>query len=265
MTPQLSCYTFNSAIVRTPAPSVIHGLRAENRGNPDYEKLKIAHEEYIRTLESLGLDVMVLPELEAFPDSIFVEDPAIVFPEGAVVLRPGAPSRMGETEKIRPVLEDLFDTVLENEEGCVDGGDLLVTPAHVMIGLSARTDQTGAENLIQILRTLGYQGRIANTPKGILHFKTACSLLDDETVLVTERMDQSGMFEGFNTIVVPMGEDAAANALRINDTVLVSAQYKRTADLLDSKGFSVKPINTSEIEKIDAGLSCMSLRWFRRP
>ena len=259
------CYHFNSAIVRKPSSSVVNGLRAEDRGNPDYEGVKSEHAAYVRALETAGMSVTVLPALEAFPDSIFVEDPALVFSAGAILLRPGADSRKGETREMAPALHDLFDTVLElPPSGYADGGDILVTPDTVMIGLSARTDLAGANSLKDLLKKLGLKGQVVNTPKGVLHFKTACSLLDEETILVTRHMSQAGLFKGFRNIILPEGEEPAANALRINDTVLISAKYKGTMDMLDQEGFSVVPVNTSQIEKIDAGLSCMSLRWFKK-
>ncbi|MCP4722267.1 MAG: dimethylarginine dimethylaminohydrolase, partial [Desulfobacteraceae bacterium] len=97
-----TCYHFNSAIVRKPSPSVVNGLRAEDRGNPDFDGVKSEHEAYVGALEAAGMAVTVLPALDAFPDSIFVEDPALVFSEGAILLRPGAAQRQGETKEIAP-------------------------------------------------------------------------------------------------------------------------------------------------------------------
>lgn len=259
-----TCYHFNSAIVRKPASTVVDGLRAEDRGAPDYPEVIAEHEAYVETLKSVGMEVTVLPPLEAFPDSIFVEDPALVFTEGAILLRPGAPSRLKETDEIAPTLKKMFKRVLElPHPGFADGGDILVTPESVMIGLSARTDQDGAEGLIAQLEQLGYKGEIVHTPKGVLHFKTACSLLDEESVLVTRLMAESGLFDQFRKVILPEDEEPAANAVRINSSVLVSKKYKRTAEMLDKEGYSVVPVKTDEIEKIDAGLSCMSLRWFK--
>ena len=259
------CYQFNSAIVRIPSASVVRGLRANDCDDPDYNELNLEHEAYIADLESLGLAVTVLPELTAFPDSVFVEDPALVFSEGAVLLRSGAASRKGETNEISPILHDLFETVLElPENGHVDGGDVLVTPKSVFVGLSQRTDPTGAAGLLERLKILGLKGEIVHTPKGVLHLKTECSLVDEETVLVTRRMARTGLFDRFRKIQVPDGEEPAANTVRINGSVLVSSRYQRTIEILAQNGYSTVPVKTTEIEKIDAGLSCMSLRWFRR-
>lgn len=263
MSDSLPVYRFDSFIVRTPSPSVVNGLRADDRGNPTYEGVLAEHAAYIRAVSRAGIEVTVLPPLDAFPDSIFVEDPALVFPEGAILLRPGAPTRAGEVAEIAPVLKRLFSTVIELPRGYADGGDVLTTQKSVMIGLSARTNREGAEALIECLARFGRKGEIVETPKDVLHFKTDCSLLDEETVLTTGRLERSGVFKGFRTLLVPTGEEAAANALRVNNQVFVGSDYPRTIELLTAKGYDVVPLRTTEIGKIDAGLSCMSLRWRR--
>lgn len=193
---------------------------------------------------------------------MFVEDPALTFTEGAILLRPGAPSRAGETAEIAPNLRDIFETVIElAPPGLADGGDVLVTPKSVMIGLSSRTNRDGAETLVTCLATLGHKSTVVETPAGVLHLKTACSLLDDETIFCTRHLAASGIFAGFEQVITPEGEEAAANALRVNDVVLVGSDFPRTIEMLDRLGYAVVPVPTSEIGKIDAGLSCMSLRW----
>lgn len=255
-------YRFDSAIVREPARSVVLGLRAQDRGSPTYEGVKAEHDAYVAALRTAGVEVTVLPPLEDFPDSIFMEDPALVFTEGAIVLRPGAPTRTGEAAAVAPVLRTRFLTVVELPTGgSADGGDVLVTPKRVFIGRSGRTDAAGARALADCLTQLGRPSEIIATPKEVLHFKTDVSLLDDETVLSTARLAHARIFGEFKQLIVPPGEEAAANALRVNDVVLVGAQYPRTIDMLDRAGFDVVPLHTREIGKIDAGLSCMSLRW----
>ncbi|UXN03499.1 dimethylarginine dimethylaminohydrolase family protein [Bartonella sp. HY406] len=264
MTTTRSVYNFNSVIVREPSRSVVNGLRADDRGNPTYEGVKAEHDAYIAALKTAGVNVAVLPALEAFPDAIFVEDPALVFSEGAILLRPGAETRINEVQEIAPTIEKMFDTVLRlPQNGYADGGDVLNAPHAVMIGLSARTDAKGAEDLIEALAKLGKKGEVVQTPKGVLHFKTDCSLLDDETIFSTARLAASGVFSRFRQIIVPEGEEAAANALRVNDTVFVGSDFPKTIDLLTGHGYNVVPLKTTEIGKIDAGLSCMSLRWFK--
>jgi len=264
MPSNIPVYRFNAIIVREPSRTVVNGLRADDRGNPTYEGVKAEHDAYIAAMTEAGVQVTVLPPLENYPDSIFVEDPALVFTEGAILLRPGAPTRAGEVAEIAPSLRALFDTVLElPETGYADGGDVLNTAQGVMIGLSARTSRPGAEALIAAIERLGHTARIVETPKGVLHFKTDCSLLDEETVLTTARLAASGVFKGFKEVLVAEGEEAGANALRVNDTVLIGADFPRTIERISKLGYNVVPLKTSQIGKIDAGLSCMSLRWYR--
>jgi dimethylargininase len=259
-----SVFHFNSVIVRAPSRSVVNGLRADDRGNPTYDGVKAEHDAYIAAMRAAGVEVTILPALEAFPDSLFVEDPAVVFSEGAILLRPGAASRVDETKEITPTLRAMFQTVLDlPTPGFADGGDVLTTPKSVMIGLSARTDKTGAEGLAACIGKLGRKAEIVATPEGVLHFKTDCSLLDDESVLSTARLAGSGVFKDFKQIIIPEGEEPAANALRVNDVVMVGSDFPRTIEMLDKLGYKVVPMKTTEIGKIDAGLSCMSLRWYR--
>ncbi len=257
----LTC--FDRAIVRRPAPSVVGGLRRSDRGDPSYEGILAEHQVYVAALGEAGLKVSVLPPLEAFPDSVFVEDPALVFAEAAILLRPAAPSRADEVAAIAPSLRAAFERVLDLPgPGFVDGGDVLLTPGAVLIGLSGRTDRVGAEALCGLLSQLGYRGELAATPPGVLHLKSDCALLDDETVLTTARLAASGLFEGRQRqLVTPEGEEAAANALRLNDVVLLGSEFPRTAEMLTTSGYSVVLLPTSEIARLDAGLSCMSLRW----
>ena len=255
-------FDFTHAIVREPSRSVANWLREDASATPDFEKIAAEHRTYVSVLGDLGLAVDVLPALEGFPDSVFVEDPAFVLPEGAILLRPGAPSRVGEREEMRDVLKRHFGQVLElGETAYADGGDILVTPQTIFIGLSKRTTRAGAEAFCDKLKALGREARIAETPAGTLHFKTASSLLDEATILCTAAMAQSGVFGGFRLIVTPAGEEAAANALRINDTILLGDRFPRTAELIRALGLSVKTLAVTEIAKLDAGLSCMSLRW----
>lgn len=255
-------FRFTRAIARDPAKSVTEGLRAHGGAGPSFDGVRREHAAYVAALREAGVDVTVLPALDAFPDSVFVEDPALVFSEGAIVLKPGAPTRAGEALSIAPALRAAFDTVLELPEGTVEGGDVLTAADKVMIGLSARTSRAGAEALIRLLSEFGRNGEIVETPKGVLHFKSDCSLLAEETVLSTARLAASGVFDGYEILITPEGEEGAANALRVNDVVFASASFPRTLELLDRSGLAVIPMETREIALIDAGLSCMSLRWF---
>ena len=255
-------FDFNSAIVRMPGRSVVGGLRANGGPAPSFEGVQREHQGYVAALLDAGVQVIELEPLEQFPDSIFVEDPALVFSQAAIVLRPGAPSRMAEARELVPVLEQRFGTVLQLPAGFADGGDILVTPREVLIGISARTDAQGARALQGLLASTGLASRVVRVPSGTLHLKTDCSLVDEETVLATAGMAASGVLAGYRVLTVPASERAATNAVRVNDRVLIRAGSPRTQEMLARHGIDAISLPVDEIGRIDAGLSCMSLRWF---
>ena len=169
---------------------------------------------------------------------------------------------MEEGKELAPTLAARFPEVFHLNEGHADGGDILVTPGRVFIGLSARTNETGAVALQNWLESIGLTSQVVRIPSGTLHLKTDCSLVDEETILATEELAHSGVLEGLRILVVPAEERHAANALRVNDVVFVRLGCPRTQEMLVKHGLRVVPLPASEIAKIDAGLSCMSLRWF---
>lgn len=257
-------FQFTHALCRLPAKSVTDGLRARDHGDPDPLAFAAEHAAYISALRDAGCDVTVLPSDEAFPDSVFIEDPALVLNGTAIVLRPGAETRLGEAAALRPALvENMNDVIDLQTDGHVDGGDILCTDNRVLLGLSARTNAKGAEDLRPLVEGLGYRLDVLNTPPEILHFKTESSLLDESTVLATPALAVSGAFEGLNVIETAAGEDAAANAIRVNDFVFLSAGYPETAKRLEAAGYMLKILNTSQAALVDGGLSCMSLRYSR--
>ena len=254
-------YEFTRAITRLPATSIVDGLRAEDFGNPDHTQMLQDHAHYVATLEEAGASVTVLPALEAFPDSVFVEDVALCLPEVAVLMRPGAPSRLGEVAQMAPVLRDICQRVDEIEgPGFIEGGDILTTAREILVGRSARTDHAGIAELAEIVGRWGYSVREVATPDGVLHFKTDCSLLDADTILATKRLDASGCFAGYRVIHTADGEEAAANSIRFNHLVIMPAGFPRTRDRLLREGYEVREINNSECAKLDGGMSCLSLR-----
>ncbi|PVA07530.1 dimethylarginine dimethylaminohydrolase family protein [Thalassorhabdomicrobium marinisediminis] len=255
-------YEFTRAITRRPAATIAEGLRAEDTGNPNLDTMLAAHKAYVAALKSTGAEVIELAPLPAFPDAQFVEDTALCLPKGAILMRPGAPSRMGEVAEMAPTLRACYDTVHEiTGPGHIEGGDILVTGREILVGRSDRTDGAGVEELEKITSDWGYTLREVFTPEGVLHFKTDCSLMDAETILATRRLDASGCFEGYRVLHVPEGEEAAANAIRFNGLVLMAAGFPRTAELLDREGFEVVEIDNTDCAKLDGGMSCLSLRF----
>jgi dimethylargininase len=206
--------------------------------------------------------VETLPALPEHPDSVFVEDPAFVLTEGAILLRPGAPSRLAEPGSLAPALHRHFANVAAVDEGFVDGGDILVLPDEILVGRSARTDETGACSFGELARDLGRRTRIVEPPPGLLHLKTGCALVDERTILAAPPL--APLFADYEVLTTPDGESAAANLIRVNDRILMAAAFPKTAFLLAERGLDLVRIDASEIARIDAGLSCMSLRWLAR-
>lgn len=254
-------FAFTRALVRTPSRSVSNGLRAHGGEGPSYEGVAREHRAYVAALTEAGVTVEILPSLEDFPDAVFIEDPALVFPEGAILLRPGAPSRFGEAAALATELTTRFEETQALDVGFADGGDVLNLGDRILIGVSSRTNEAGAERLVRLLDKFGRRAEAVVTPPGVLHFKTDCALIDFETVLATPRLAKSGVFKGFRVIETAPGEERAANALRVNGDLLVSAGCPRTVERLADVGAKIVPLGTAEIARIDAGLSCMSLRW----
>ncbi|MBL4807079.1 MAG: dimethylarginine dimethylaminohydrolase [Rhodobacteraceae bacterium] len=255
-------FEFAHAITRKPAKSVIAGLRAEDTGTPDFAQMEVDHAAYVATLRETGATVIELPALEEFPDSVFVEDDALCLKDLAILMRPGAPSRSGEVALMAETIRAQYDDVFEIKgPGFIEGGDILTTGREILIGKSARTDAAGVAELRAIVTTFGYSLREVQTPADVLHFKTDCSLLDGETILATKRLDASGCFEGYRVLHTADGEEAAANAIRFNQFVIMAAGFPKTAEMLRRNGFVIREINNTECAKIDGGMSCLSLRF----
>lgn len=255
-------FRFTHAIVRAPAESAVSGLRAVDTGAPDIGLMRAHHADYVAALRQEGATVIELPALAAYPDAQFVEDTALCLGEGAVIMRPGAASRLGEAAEMAPTLAALYDEVVRIEgPGTIEGGDILTTETEILVGRSARTDAAGIAELAGLVGRWGYRLRELATPPGVLHFKTDCSLLDAETILSTERLAAAGCFADYRVILTAAGEEAAANSIRFNDAVIVPAGFPKTAERLDRAGYRVVSIGNSECAKLDGGMSCLSLRF----
>ncbi len=255
-------YNFTHAIMRAPGKSITKGLRARDTGTPNIKQFKIDIELYIKILESTGANITRLEALEGYPDSVFVEDTALCLPQGAIILRPGAPSRLGEVALMKPVLERFYSNLpVVEAPGNIEGGDILTTEREILVGRSERTNAAGIAALRAIVAPWGYTVREVITPPGVLHFKTDCSLMDEETILSTKRLADSGCFEGYKIIHTAPGEEAAANAIRFNQLVLMPAGFPKTAEILAKSGYDIRQVGNTEAAKIDGGMSCLSLRF----
>jgi len=253
-------YNFKNAIIRKPNKSIQNGLSSQNL-HPNYEIIKEEHHNYVNAINEAGLKITLLEPLEEYPDSIFVEDPALTYNSNVIILNPADLSRNGEKNIIKNEIKHLFDNIFVVEDGFVEGGDILNINNHFIIGLSDRTDKMGAENLSIILQKLGATVEICKTPNDILHFKSECSVLDDDVILVSNKMAQLDYLKSnYHLIKLPIGEEGAANSLRINDKLLLPSGFVKAEEIL-SKKYNMIKVKVEEIAKVDAGLSCMSLRW----
>ena len=252
---------FTHAIARKPGPNFAQGITtAVNEESPKYETLVNQHKEYIATLKSIGLEVILLDALPDHPDAYFVEDTAVVATDVAVITNPGADARKGEEETIAPVLAQYRKTEKIRPPGTVDGGDILQVGKHFFIGLSERTNHEGAGQLSHILKRYGYTDTIVAAGEG-LHFKSSVNYVGQNTLLITEDFSENAQFEGYDTIVVDSIESYAANTLFINNHLLVPRGYPDTRKKLEMLDFKIIELDTSEVRKMDGGLTCMSLRF----
>ena len=252
---------FTHAIARKPGPNFAQGITtAVNEESPKYETLVNQHKEYISTLKSIGLEVILLNALPDHPDAYFVEDTAVVAAEVAVITNPGADARKGEEATIAPVLAQYRKTEKIRPPGTVDGGDILQVGKHFFIGVSERTNHEGAGQLSHILKRYGYTCTIVAVGEG-LHFKSSVNYVGQNTLLVTEDFSENAQFEGYDTIVVDSIESYAANTLFINDHLLVPRGYPDTRKKLEMLDLKIIELDTSEVRKMDGGLTCMSLRF----
>ena len=255
---------FIRAVVRPPGPNFAEGLSTSGLGPPQLDAAPRQHEQYCAALSMCGLDLIRLPADPRFPDSTFVEDTAVITPRGAIIARPGAPSRAGETDAIRDVLAPLFPRLARIEPpGTLDGGDVCHADDRFLIGRSARTNADGARQLAAWLHSLGYPSDIIDVrlyPK-LLHLKSGLSYLGDGRLLVVDGLSDVPLLSEFDQIRVPPGEEYAANCVRVNDHVLVPAGFPALHTLLGERGDATIEVEMSEFRKLDGGLSCLSLRF----
>jgi dimethylargininase len=252
---------FRNAIVRLPSPSLINGLTSASLGKPDYIMSLEQHKGYVEALRNTGLNVKMLQADKKHPDSTFIEDVALCTPGFAVITNPGVESRRGETAGIREVLQEFYDTIEEiNNPGTLEAGDVMMTGKHFFIGVSSRTNITGADQLITILEKHGLTGSII-TLRQMLHLKSGASYLENNNMLVSGELTECSDLKRFNRIFVDAGESYAANSLWINGYVLVPAGFPETRKKIEDAGYNTIILDVSEFRKVDGGLSCLSLRF----
>jgi dimethylargininase len=247
------------AIVRAPSESIARcALTFLERTPIDFEVALRQHGEYVRALEEAGLDVRILPAEADLPDAVFVEDTAVVVDECAVLTRPGIESRRPEVDAVAPALDAVRPTVRIEAPGTLEGGDVLRVGRTFFVGQTARTNAEGTRQFAGILEPHGYDV-VPVTPHGCLHLKSAVTYIGDGTVLVNPEWVDVDLFSRWQCVPVAPGEPYGANALLAGEIVHVSASAPLTRRKLDALGFTTRSLDTSEFEKAEAALTCLSL------
>lgn len=255
---------FTHALVRPPADTFASGITTAGLGAPDLALALEQHRAYCRALERLGLSLVRLEPDPDHPDSTFVEDTAVLTPRGAIIARPGAPSRAGEVAAVEAALRRSHpDPDRVAAPGTVEGGDVCEAGGHYFIGLSRRTDREGAAQLGRWLasRRIGSSVIDIRALPRMLHLKTGLSWLGERRLLASGEIAGHEGLSGWEVVRVPEGEDYAANCLRVNGVLLVPRGFPATSRLLEERGFELVTLDVSEYRKMDGGLSCLSLRW----
>jgi dimethylargininase len=285
---------FTRAIVRQPPQNFSEGHTSAELGAPDYELALRQHEAYCMALEQCGLELIRLEADSDYPDSTFVEDTAVIITKPApsvtvgllprvsdetpkpetrthramqvVLTRPGAASRRGEVTSITKAFEDFFSAAaMQTIEppGKLDGGDVCEAGNHLFIGVSERTNEAGAQQLNDLLARLGCRVGLMDIREvnGLLHLKSGLAYLGNNRLVVTEALVDRAEFAGYELISVKAGEQYAANCVRVNDHVLMAAGFPSFESTVRRLGYQTIVLEMSEFQKMDGGLSCLSLRF----
>lgn len=246
------------AIVRTPPPNLGEGLTSVVLGAPDYEEALKQHAAYCEALASCGLEVICLEPDPLFPDSHFVEDTAVFLDKCAVITRPGVQERRGEVHTVREALRPHINLESVGPPAKIDGGDVLRINRHYYIGRTERTNAAGAGQLGYIFARFGYT--VSTLPvKDMLHLKSGVTGLPGGRVLATQTFAELKAFQRHNPIVVDEDEAYAANCLEVNGKVIISAGFPKTKAKLETAGYKILEVETSEFQKMDGALTCLSL------
>jgi dimethylargininase len=255
---------FSKAIVRRPGMNFSDGITSAGLGKPDVDKAIAQHQSYVAALETCGLQVTVLQADHRFPDGVFVEDVAVLTEKCAILTHPGAPSRQGEEELILPALQPHFGQIHRIQPpGTLDGGDVCQAGNLFFIGISERTNESGALQLASHLSDYGYSSTLIDCRMihGLLHLKTGLAYLGDQTFAQAPALQGHTAFSKYRLIRVNAQEAYAANSIRVNDHVVIPAGFPAYEASLKKAGFTTIAVEMSEFQKMDGGLSCLSLRF----
>lgn len=248
-----------TAITRDVSPALANcELSFIPRQPIDLDKARLQHRAYERLLAESGARLLSLPAEPDLPDSMFVEDPALVLPELAVIFPLGTESRRPEAASIAAALAPFRKLAHVRLPGTVEGGDILRVGRNVYVGLSARSNPEGVAQLEGILAPYGY--KVAGVPvSGCLHLKSAVTSLGENMLLANRAWFDGSAFAGYEWVEVDPSEPHAANALVLPGRVIFPASFQRTRERIEARGFTVTPLDISELQKAESGLTCSSL------
>ncbi len=224
----------------------------------DVAKAAAQHRAYEACLAELGVDLVSLPAEPDLPDSVFVEDPAVVVDEAAVITRTGAPSRRGEADSLAPILGRYRPLRFLREPATLEGGDILHVGKTLFAGVSRRSNFEGIRQLSSHAKPFGYAVRPVEA-RGCLHLKSGVSALGGGAALVNRAWVDAAALEGLRLVDVPEREPWAANVLSVGDAIVMPACFPETAEMLDRLGYRVRTLDVSEIQKAEGGVTCMSI------
>jgi dimethylargininase len=248
-----------TAITRDVSPSINNcELTFHARQPIDVAKAIAQHKAYQDCLAALGVRIVSLPAEPELPDAVFVEDPAVVVDEVAVISNMGASSRRPEARSLAETLSRYRAIKFLIEPATLDGGDVLRTGRQLFVGLSKRTNREGIAQLGNILEPYGYQVQPVEV-RGCLHLKSACSYVGENTILINRSMINADLLREFELLDVPEEEPVGANVLLVNDVIIMPISFPKTRALLERRGFRVRTVDLSELQKAEAGVTCSSL------
>ena len=224
----------------------------------DVARARAQQEDYCAALRECGVRVVMLDANDAFPDACFVEDTAIVLDELAVITNPGAASRRSETAAIVVELAKYRELAVIESPATLDGGDALRIGRRLYVGRSSRTNEAAIEALSRLLAPIGYE--VIGVPvAGSLHLKTACTAIDEETLLVNPQWLSLDLFRGYRVVEVAADEPWAANIIRIGETLIAQTDFPKTLERIQPHCKEILLVDISEFRKAEAGLTCLSI------
>ena len=255
---------FNHVIVRRPCKAMVEGITSGlYPGSPEYELALDQHDVYIEALKKCDVDVTILPPDEEYPDSCFVEDPAVLTEKCAIITNPGATSRNGETHSIEETIRKFYpEERIEHicDPGTLEGGDVMMCGDHFYVGRSERTNEEGIRQFADILGKYGYSCSEVKLEE-VLHLKTGVNYLENNNLLVSGEFIHKPEFQNYDRYIIPDEEAYAANCIWVNGKVIVPEGYPAVLEAVQTMGYDTIVVDTSEFRKLDGGLSCLSLRF----